>query len=102
MTALDLPGMKAGCNSSITFLSQVIKPWKTNLAADISLLMLTFATTSVIMWLVNGIILQNAPIIFTNSMVLFFSLVMLYFESKFSGKKDKEIQKVDNLVTHEN
>jgi uncharacterized protein with PQ loop repeat len=42
---------------------------------------------------VYGIILQNVPIIFTNSMVLFFSLVMLYFKFKY-GKKNKELQEV--------
>ncbi len=83
MTTLDLLGMTAGCISSITFLPQVIKTWKTRSAADISLLMFTFATISVIIWLVYGIILGNIPIIFTNAMVLMFSLIMLYFKFKF-------------------
>lgn len=102
MTSIDILGMVAGCISSITFLPQVIKTWKTKSAADISLLMFTFATISVIMWLVYGIILQNVPIIFTNSMVLLFSLVMLYFKFKYSGKKDKEVKKVQEMVTDEN
>lgn len=93
--------MTAGCISSITFLPQVIKTWKTKSAADISLLMFTFATISVIMWLVYGIILKNIPIIFTNSMVLFFSLIMLYFKFRYSGKRDGELQNVKELVTHE-
>ncbi len=87
MTALDLLGMIAGCISSITFLPQVIKTWRTKSASDISLLMFTFATISVIIWLVYGILLKNTPIIFTNSMVLMFSLIMLYFKYKFREKK---------------
>ena len=83
MTALDLLGMTAGCISSITFLPQVIKTWRTKSAADISLLMFTFATISVIMWLIYGIILGNIPIIFTNAMVLLFSLIMLYLKYRF-------------------
>lgn len=102
MTAIDLLGMTAGCISSVTFLPQVIKTWKTKSAADVSLLMFTFATISVIMWLVYGVILQNVPIIFTNSMVLFFSLVMLYFKFRYSGRQDKELQKVKELVADEN
>jgi MtN3 and saliva related transmembrane protein len=86
MTALDLLGMTAGCISSITFLPQVIKTWQTKSAADISLLMFTFATVSVIMWLVYGIILGNIPIIFTNAMVLLFSVIMLYFKYRFRNK----------------
>lgn len=86
MTALDMLGMAAGCISSITFLPQVIKTWQTKSAADISLLMFTFATISVIMWLVYGIILGNIPIIFTNAMVLLFSLIMLYLKFRFRNK----------------
>jgi MtN3 and saliva related transmembrane protein len=93
MTALDLLGMTAGCISSITFLPQVIKTWRTKSADDISLLMFTFATISVIIWLVYGIILKNVPIIFTNSMVLFFSLIMLYFKYRFRTKKATLITK---------
>ena len=77
-------GMTAGVISSITFLPQVIKTYRTKSAKDISLLMFTFATTSVIMWLVYGIILGNVPIIFTNSMVLLFSLIMLYFKFRYN------------------
>ena len=88
MTSLDILGMTAGCISAITFLPQVIKTWQTKSAADISLLMFTFATVSVILWLIYGIILNNIPIIFTNSMVLLFSLIMLYFKFRFKQKKE--------------
>ena len=83
MTSIDILGITAGCISAITFLPQVIKTWKTKSARDVSLLMFTFATLSVILWLVYGIILGNIPIIFTNSIVLLFSLIMLYFKFKF-------------------
>jgi MtN3 and saliva related transmembrane protein len=83
MHALDILGMVAGSISAITFLPQVIKTWQTKSAKDISMLMFTFATISVIMWLVYGIILGNIPIIFTNSMVLLFSVIMLYFKYRF-------------------
>ncbi len=86
MNSLDLLGMAAGCMSSITFLPQVIKTWRTRSASDISLLMFTFATISVIMWLVYGIFLENIPIIFTNAMVLLFSLIMLYLKYRFRNR----------------
>lgn len=91
MTTIQLLGMAAGSISAITFLPQVIKTWKTKSADDISLLMFTFATVSVVMWLVYGIILQDVPIIYTNSLVLICSLIMLYFKFRYSNKKDKEI-----------
>jgi MtN3 and saliva related transmembrane protein len=83
MDGLTILGLTAGCFTSITFLPQVIKTWKSKSAADVSLLMFAFATISVVMWLAYGIIARDIPIIFTNSMVLFFSLVMLYFKFRF-------------------
>jgi MtN3 and saliva related transmembrane protein len=81
--AIDLKevlGMVAGTISSITFLPQVIKTWKTKTAKDISLWMFLLVTGSVILWLVYGILLKSTPIIYTNSMVLIMSVIMLYFK----------------------
>ena len=101
MTAIQLLGMAAGSISAVTFLPQVIKTWKTKSADDISLLMFTFATVSVIMWLIYGIILRDVPIIYTNSLVLICSLVMLYFKFRYTSKKDKEISTAKEIVKHE-
>lgn len=86
MTSIDILGMTAGSITAITFLPQVIKTWKTKSAGDISILMFTFATISVIMWLIYGIILKALPIIYTNSLVLVNSLIMLYFKFRFKKK----------------
>lgn len=102
MEALDILGLTAGSISGITFIPQVIKTWKTKSADDISLLMFTFATLSVVMWLVYGIIKKDIAIIYTNSLVLICSLIMLYFKFRFSSKKDREISKVKAATKHEN
>ncbi|MDB5251722.1 MAG: hypothetical protein JWP27_891 [Flaviaesturariibacter sp.] len=78
--------MAAGSISAITFLPQVVKTWRTKSAGDISILMFTFATVSVLMWLAYGIILRDIPIIYTNSLVLVCSLIMLYFKFRFRTK----------------
>ena len=85
MTTIDFLGFTAGTISSIVFLPQVIKTWKTRSARDISMLMFSLATLSVILWLVYGLMLDplNWPIIYTNSCVLVLSLIMLYFKVKF-------------------
>ena len=83
MTGIDTLGMIAGTISAITFLPQVIKTWKSKSAKDISVLMFSFATISVILWLVYGILINNWPVIYTNSCVLVLSLIMVYFKLKF-------------------
>ena len=86
MAIIDILGLTAGSISGITFLPQVIKTWKTKSAGDISLLTFSFATLSVLMWLVYGIIKEDVAIIYTNSLVLICSLIMLYFKFKFKKK----------------
>jgi MtN3 and saliva related transmembrane protein len=86
MTAIQILGLAAGTITSITFLPQVIQIWKTKSAKDLSLQMLLLLILGVLMWLTYGILAKDAAIIYTNSMVLVMSLVMLYFKFKF-GKK---------------
>ena len=96
MDAIDILGMTAGCISSITFLPQVIKTWKTKSAIDVSGLMFTFATASVVMWLIYGLLVNNTPIIFTNATILVLSLTMLYFKIRY-----KENLPLQSAVKHE-
>jgi len=90
MDAIELLGMTAGTLSSITFLPQVIKTWKSRSAKDISLWMLLFVTSSVVLWLIYGIFLKSVPIIYTNSAVLLMSLILLYFKWAFSRRQGQE------------
>lgn len=83
MNAVELLGYAAGTISTLTFLPQVIKTWKTKKAGDVSLLMFVFATISVIMWLVYGILINNGSIIYTNGIIFVLSLLMLYFKWKW-------------------
>jgi MtN3 and saliva related transmembrane protein len=84
MTAIQILGLAAGTITSITFLPQVIQIWKTKSAKDLSLQMLLLLILGVSMWLTYGILVLDAAIIYTNSMVLTMSLVMLYFKWKFN------------------
>lgn len=83
MSAIQILGLVAGTITSITFLPQVIKIWKTKSAHDISLLMLLLLMLGVILWLIYGLIVMDAAIIYTNSMVLTMSLIMLFFKLRF-------------------
>ena len=78
-------GLTAGTITSITFLPQVIQVYKTKSAKDISLSMVLLLTVGVAMWLAYGILILNAAIIYTNSMVLAMAIILLYFKWKFDG-----------------
>ncbi|MBX2932744.1 MAG: SemiSWEET transporter [Ferruginibacter sp.] len=83
MSAIQILGLVAGTITSITFLPQVIKIWKTKSSKDLSMSMLALLIIGVSMWLLYGILVLDAAIIYTNSMVLTMSLVMLFFKIKY-------------------
>ena len=83
MSSIQILGLVAGTITSITFLPQVIKIWKTKSAKDLSLMMLLLLMLGVILWLAYGLLVMDAAIIYTNSMVLAMSLIMLYFKLRF-------------------
>jgi MtN3 and saliva related transmembrane protein len=76
-------GAVAGTISSVTFLPQVIKIWKTKSAKDLSFGTLFFLVLGVSMWLIYGLLKTDYPIIITNGIVLSMVFVMLYFKYKF-------------------
>jgi MtN3 and saliva related transmembrane protein len=81
---IEILGLAAGTISSITFLPQVIRIWQTKSAKDLSAPMLFLLILGVSMWLAYGIIIKNTPVIYTNSMVLLMSFIMLFFKWKFN------------------
>jgi len=83
MASIEILGLVAGTITSITFLPQVIKIWQTRSAKDLSIMMLLLLMLGVILWLIYGLVIMSAAIIYTNSMVLTMSLIMLYFKLKF-------------------
>ncbi len=83
MSGIQILGLAAGTITSITFLPQVIKIWQTKSAKDLSLAMLGLLMLGVSMWLAYGILIMDAAIIYTNSMVLVMSFIMLFFKLKY-------------------
>jgi MtN3 and saliva related transmembrane protein len=83
MAPIEILGLVAGTITSVTFLPQVIKIWQTKSAKDLSLMMLLLLMLGVVLWLIYGLVVMSAAIIYTNSMVLAMSLIMLYFKIRF-------------------
>ena len=69
--------------SSITFIPQVFKTWKTKSAGDLSLLMMGIVFLSTIVWLIYGIGLKLWPVIICNSIICLLSLTLIFFKLTF-------------------
>jgi uncharacterized protein with PQ loop repeat len=48
--------------------------------------MFIFATISVILWFIYGILIQDGAIIYTNSFIFVLSIIMLYLIFKYLSK----------------
>lgn len=79
----EIIGYIGGVMSSISFLPQVIKIWKTKSAKDLSMLTLIFLTCNVTLWLSYGVLIGSTPLWLTNAIVLSMVLCMIYFKFKF-------------------
>ena len=90
MSTLQILGLAAGTITSITFLPQVIQIWKTKSVKDLSMPMLLLLILGVSMWLTYGILVMDAAIIYTNSMVLAMSFIMMFFKIKYNEKRGGE------------
>ncbi|HNU88952.1 MAG TPA: SemiSWEET transporter [Ferruginibacter sp.] len=83
MKLAEILGLAAGTITSITFLPQVIRIWKTRSVKDISMLMMILLVLGTCCWLTYGLLMKDTAIIYTNIMVLAMSLIMFYFKIKY-------------------
>jgi MtN3 and saliva related transmembrane protein len=70
-------GLAAGFLTTIAFIPQVLKIWKTKSAKDISLRTYVSFSIGVALWLVYGILRQEPPIIFWNAVTLVLSIAIV-------------------------
>jgi len=80
---IDLIGALAGTLSTVAFVPQVWRVWKTRSARDLSLPMYLIFTTGVALWLVYGLMLGAAPIIVCNGLTLLLAGTVLAMKLKF-------------------
>lgn len=83
MNTIQILGLAAGMCTTISFLPQVIKTWKTRSAKDLSLGMFLLFCVGVVLWLVYGIMVMDIPVIAANFVTLLLSSTLLVFKLKF-------------------
>jgi len=73
----------AGLLTTIAFLPQVIRTWKTKSTKDISLSMFVLFLIGICCWLIYGISLRSMPIILANSVTIILASIILFFKIKY-------------------
>lgn len=77
MTSLTIFGLIAAFLTTIAFLPQVLRTWRSRSTKDISLVMFVVYVTGIVCWLIYGILLNDIPLIASNSVTLVLSGAIL-------------------------
>ena len=84
MDTTILIGYMAGTLTTISFLPQVIRSWKTKSTHDISFAMLSLFGLGMLLWATYGFWIESPPIILAN--VITFGLIIVLLAMKIRYK----------------
>jgi MtN3 and saliva related transmembrane protein len=77
---IELVGFVAATLTSLAFLPQVVKTWRTRSCGDLSATTLIAQTTGVALWIVYGVSIGSAPVIASNIITLLLMMVLTAFK----------------------
>jgi len=77
MDAVTFLGMAAGTLTTISFLPQVIRTWKTRSAKDISAGMFMLFCAGIFLWILYGVSINSLPVIITNIVTFILAFIIL-------------------------
>jgi MtN3 and saliva related transmembrane protein len=73
----ELLGYCAAGLTTLAFVPQVLKTWRSQSATDLSLAMMTAFTAGVPLWLIYGVALGSMPIVIANATTLVLNLLLM-------------------------
>lgn len=76
-------GYIAGALTTVSFIPQVIKAWRTRSTESISLSMFVIFTVGIFLWLVYGIAIRSFPVIASNAVTLVLSGMILGMKLRY-------------------
>lgn len=80
---ITIIGLLAGVFTTIAYIPQVIKSWKTKKTGDISIYMFMTLVIGLILWLIYGILINSLPLIIANSIVVVLAFSILMMKIKY-------------------
>ena len=85
---IDFFGFLAALLTTLAFLPQLYKTWKTRSADDVSLLMLIVFLTGLICWIIYGLKINSVPILIANIITFIFNLSILILKINYSKNNE--------------
>ncbi|CAN5403275.1 SemiSWEET transporter [soil metagenome] len=80
MDPVKILGLFAGSLTTIAFVPQVIKTYRSRSARGLSLGMFLIFCSGTIAWLTYGILIDDLPVILANAVTLLLSTVLIIFK----------------------
>ena len=84
---IGIIGMIAGACTTVSFVPQIIKIFRTKHVRDISLMMYVVLTTGIFLWLVYGLLIEEFPIILANGVAFVLCLSVIIMKLAYKGKQ---------------
>ena len=82
----ELLGYIAAFCTTVAFVPQVVKTYKSKSAASLSLGMFLFFTGGLVLWLIYGIMINEYPIIVANVVTLILAVTLIYFKLRYKDR----------------
>ena len=92
MTLGDFSGVAAGILTTIAFIPQVVKTWRSGSADDISMFMFLLFSLGVLMWLIYGVTLSSWPMIIANSITLILAISIIVMKLLYAARKKARLK----------
>lgn len=84
-TFANLIGFLAATLTTIAFIPQVIKVWRTRSTRDVSIGMYTLFTAGVALWFCYGLMIGSWPVIAANAITLILAGLVLIMKIRIDG-----------------
>lgn len=85
--SIETVGYLAGILTTLAFVPQVVKTWKSKSAGDLSPGMLATFSVGVGLWLVYGIAVRSTPIVAANVVTLAQTLVLVGLRVRYGARR---------------
>ena len=82
----ELLGYLAAICTTVAFVPQVLKTYKSKSAENLSLGMFLFFASGIVLWLIYGIMINEYPIIVANLVTLVLAVILIYFKFLYKTK----------------
>ncbi|MAF42450.1 MAG: hypothetical protein CL859_11510 [Cyanobium sp. ARS6] len=88
LNSSEVFGFAAATLSTIAFLPQVVKTWKTRSAKDVSYALLLTFSTGCLCWVIYGYQVEAKPVMIANAFTLALNLTILAMKIVFENNSD--------------